>query len=61
MTILESEYIKITNRVKITTALRILSGVRDGDGYGVYEEEIRDIRRKLSNIQDRLYGAVTVL
>jgi hypothetical protein len=58
MMITETEYIKITNQVKITAALGILREVIGG--YGISEEDIMDIRCKLSNVKDGLFGSYDV-
>jgi len=56
----ETEYIKITNRVKVSCALWLLRDVMGVEEYGISEDELREILCALSNAEDRLFGSVEV-
>ena len=61
----ESEYIRVTNRVKISAALTILRGVLGSESYtffdwGVSEEEIGKITGDLAGIEARLFEMIVI-
>ncbi len=51
----ETEYIRATNRVKITNALTIFRDVLFGSDYGIEEKEYYEILKKLMTAQDKLF------
>jgi hypothetical protein len=56
----ESQYLKATNRVKVSMALVILRDVLPGKDYGITSDEISEIRRLLSNAEDKLFGSYSL-
>lgn len=56
----EKQYIIATNRVKVSLALQILRDVFPGDEYGITATELSHIRRSLSLIETRLFGATKI-
>ena len=53
----EQEYIKATNRVKVSAALTILRDVLPGDGNGVPEKEFGQLKYKLRELEERLFSS----
>jgi hypothetical protein len=56
----ENEYAKVTNRVKISTALVILRGTvlpEKGDEYGITNDELVEIKRLLRKAEKTLLGS----
>lgn len=53
----EIEYIRATNRVKVSMALAILRDVLPGEDYIVGKEEFREIHSRLQAIEDRLFNS----
>ena len=51
----ESEYIKATNRVKVSMALTILRDVLPGDGCGVTANEVSQVKVKLRDMETKLF------
>ena len=51
----ESDYLKATNRVKVSAALTILRDVLDG--YGVTKEELSEIRLRLYELESKLFAS----
>lgn len=49
------EYIRATNRVKVSMAYKILSDVQPGDDYGITNDELREITSPLSYAERRLW------
>jgi len=49
------DYIKATNRVKISIALDILRDVLPGNDYGISEVDIRNIIQSVRDAQDELF------
>lgn len=56
----EIEYIKATNRVKVSMALIILRDVLPGEDYMVGKEEFREILSRLQAIEERLFASLTI-
>lgn len=54
---IESEYIKVTNRVKISMALTILRDIVSGPEYGITCAELADVAGKLADIETRLFSS----
>jgi len=53
----ETEYIRATNRVKVSMALTILRDILVGEGYGITDAELTEITKRLSRAQDKLFKA----
>lgn len=53
----EIEYIRATNRVKISMALTILRDVLPGDDYAITDVELIEITKRLSRAQDKLFAS----
>ena len=56
----EREYIKATNRVKISMAMAILRDVLLGDDCGVTGKELREIMQPLSLLETQLFGEIEI-
>ena len=58
----ESEYIKATNRVKISMALAILKDVLpcDSGKYGVTANELVKITRPLRELEEKLFSIIDI-
>lgn len=56
----EKQYIVATNRVKVSMALMILRDVLPGDDYGITTNEINQIRKPLTLIEARMFGATEI-
>ena len=55
----EREYIRATNRVKVTNALQIMRDVMPGDEYGISEVQKSEITRRLADAENRLFYSYT--
>ena len=53
----EIEYIKATNRVKVSLALQIMKDILPGDEYGITDEKYHEITKRLSSVQDELLAS----
>lgn len=53
----ETEYIKASNRVKISAALTILRDVLPGAEYGISDDDINEIKIKLSAAEITLFDS----
>lgn len=53
----EIEYIRATNRVKVTMALTILRDVLSGEEYGITDKELAKIVLQLSSAQNKLFAS----
>lgn len=53
----ENEYIKATNRVKISAALTILRDVLPGAEYGISTYEITEIKIRVRAAEDKLFSS----
>ncbi|MCK5714289.1 MAG: hypothetical protein KAI25_16320 [Hyphomicrobiaceae bacterium] len=51
----ERDYIKATNRVKVTAALHILREVLPGRGYGITEAKLDSMLKRLSDAEQKLF------
>lgn len=51
----EQEYIKATNRAKVTVAIRILCDVLPGDEYGISKKDYKQIILMLSRAEATLF------
>jgi hypothetical protein len=58
----EAEYIKATNRVKISMALTILRNVLPGQGieYGIDSNELTQIIQPLSKAEEKLFSLIEI-
>lgn len=56
----ESEYIKATNRVKVTMAITILRDVLPGKNYGISHSEKTEITKRLSMAQEKLFSSYSL-
>ena len=58
----DSEYIKATNRVKISIALTVLRDVLacDSDEYGITPNELVKITRPLRELEEKLFSLVEI-
>jgi len=50
----ESEYIRATNRVKLSMALRILGDVSPGEHYGITDKILSELRKSLAEAEQKL-------
>ncbi len=57
----EKNYLRATNRAKVSMALMIMRDVLGGDDYGITNEGVSEIRRLLSNAEDRLFGSYSLV
>jgi len=53
----ETEYIRATNRVKVSMTLAILRDVLPGDDYGIAVAELIEITSRLSRAQDKFFNS----
>ena len=53
----ETELIRATNRVKISTALTILRDILPDEEYMISKEELCEIMSPLRAIEERLFGS----
>lgn len=56
----EAEYIKATNRAKVSMALTIMRDVLPGEDYGVSEVEATGVKVRLKALEERLLGCVDI-
>ena len=53
----EIEYLRATNRVKVSMALSILRDVLPGKDYGIKEEDLSEIKKRLRDAEDKLFSS----
>ena len=53
----ESDYLKATNRAKVSAALVILRDVLAGDDYGVSTNQMAEIKMKLYTVEKQLFDS----
>lgn len=53
----EKDYIKATNRVKVSAALTILRDVLPGDDYGITANELVKITKPLAEAETKLFSS----
>ena len=56
----EIEYIRATNRVKISAALVIVRDVLDGEDFGVTSDELLQIRKLLAAAERKLFRSYSI-
>lgn len=56
----EEDYIKATNRVKISAALNLVRDCVGGDEYGVSELAISELEQKLVDIERDLFSSYSI-
>lgn len=56
----EDDYIRSTNRVKVSLALTILRDVLPGNDYGITDDEELEIIGLLSKAQDKLFASYEI-
>jgi hypothetical protein len=56
----ERDYIKATNRVKVSMALMIMRDVLPGEHYGITESEASSIKRLLCEAEEKLFSLVEI-
>lgn len=56
----ESEYLKATNRVKVSLALYTLRAVLPGDDYGVTANELVRITAPLRKLEEKLFSSYDI-
>jgi len=56
----ERDYIKATNRVKVSAALTILRDVLAGDEYGITTNELSQITSKLRRAEEKLFTSYEI-
>ncbi len=56
----EYEYIKATNRVKVSAALTILRDVLAGDDCGITDDELKSIVKPLRDIETKLFSSFEI-
>lgn len=57
----EEDYIKATNRAKVTAALGILRDVLPGDDYGISQEEFTAFMAPLHEAEERLFKSYELI
>lgn len=61
MSMKERDYIRATNRVKISMARAILRDVLAGDDYGITANELARITRPLAEAETKLFSSYEIL
>lgn len=56
----ETEYIKATNRVKVSMALTILRDVLPGKDYGISAEDLTEIAKRLRKAEEELFSSFEI-
>ena len=56
----ENDYIKATNRAKVSMALTILRDVLICDGCGIEAKRFADVRIGLSRIEEKLFSIIEI-
>lgn len=56
----ENDYIKATNRVKVSMALQILRDVLPGNDWGISEYELAEITSRLYEAQEKLFASYKI-
>lgn len=56
----ERDYIRATNRVKVSIALNVIHDVLSGDEYGISDDDIMQIRMLLAEAQAKLFKSYNV-
>lgn len=56
----ESEYLRATNRVKVSMALTILRDVLPGDGFGLTSAELSKIKVQLCDLEIQLFSSYDI-
>lgn len=56
----EHDYIKATNRVKISSALASVRDCLGGGGYGVSEEELKSLEIELRRLEEQLFSSFSL-
>jgi hypothetical protein len=56
----ERDYIRATNRVKVSMALMIMRDVLPGEHYGIAEAEASDIKKLLCEAEEKLFSVVEI-
>ena len=57
----EIQYIKTTNRVKVSMALAILRDVLPGDDYGITAKELSEITSRLRRAEEKLFSSYDLI
>jgi len=53
----ETQYLKATNRVKVSMALAILRDVLPGDDYGITANELAAITSRIRRLEEKLFSS----
>lgn len=53
----ETEYLRATNRVKVSAAFKIIQDVLPGDDLGITEEELKKIEELLGSAEEKLLAS----
>ena len=56
----EAEYIKATNRVKVSMALTIMRDVLPGEDWGITPDELSEITRRLRSSEEKLFSLIEI-
>ncbi len=56
----EAEYIKATNRAKVSMALTIMRDVLPDDEYGITPSELSEIKSRLRKAEEKLFSLVEI-
>ena len=56
----EAEYIKTTNRVKVSMALTIMRDVLPGEDWGITPDELSEITRRLCSSEEKLFSLIEI-
>ncbi len=57
-TMKELDYVLVTNRVKITTAKKLIADVLSGDDYGVTDGQRKTLLTILYSVETKLFGMI---
>ena len=57
----ENDYIKATNRTKVSAALTILQDVLAGDDWGITKSELSNIVEPLQHCEKRLFASYELI
>jgi hypothetical protein len=56
----EKDYLKATNRAKVSMALSIIKDVCPGDGYGITPAQLSEVKIKLKDLEVQLFSSYDI-
>jgi len=56
----ESDYLKATNRAKVSAAKKILGDVITGDKYGITSDQYKEFMEPLCQAEERLFKKIVL-